>query len=355
MKTLLLATIILCGISKSHSQWDSLKLDLQKHIDTIHEVQSDGAKEFLTQELKSSLEYLFQQDGFFSEDFSELKYMLIRQSPDKAFNLVSWNYENSNGSMEYFGYIIQKEKKKGKYIFHELVDNKFMYRPRYPDNHTAEEWYGALYYDIIVTKAFNETYYTFLAYNGNGGCSKTKFLESMKISKNKISFGHKIYQIKNKKNKIEIVKRVFMEYKSEAYASLKYHKSNNRIIMDHCIPENSSLEGHYCYYSPSFSLDAYTWCTDKSVWVLHQDVVQTAGNDNGPGINPSDPENPVAVTPYIVQKDSKLDPCIPFGTEVAEQPATIKKRKKNKKPKKPEYLKEGNDSSILGSSKKKKK
>lgn len=70
--------------------------------------------------------------------------------------------------------------------------------------------------------------------------------------------------------------------------------------------------------------------------------------------SPFDAGNPNGPSPFATASTSKLDDCVPLGTQVTstQTPSNVKRKKKKKKKKNPEYLDRGNESSIMSQGKK---
>lgn len=131
-----------------------------------------------------------------------------------------------------------------------------------------DEWYGALYYDIIMTKKRRKRYYTLLGWRGQDAMETQKILEIINISRNdEVTFGSKMIEVDPKQKPQH---RYIMRYNAEVFATMRHEKRPERILMDHLVPRDENMEGIYQFYGPDLSYDAFTF--KKGKWILEKDV-----------------------------------------------------------------------------------
>ena len=193
-------------------------------------------------------------------------------SPDNKFLILNWATPQENGNHAYFGiivyedgnYTILKEGKIKKY----LLDQEILE----PDN-----WFGALYYKIILTTSRKQTYYTLLGWNGNSFSHNRKIVEVLSFPEpEKPQFGAKIF------DEPPLSSRVIFTYNKNASMALKYEKQkyipeNKKksveeevIVFDHLIPMGRNMGSSESQNVPSFVFDAYRW--DKKMWIFISDI-----------------------------------------------------------------------------------
>ncbi len=239
----------------------------------------------------------------FDYSFDSLKTVSRLNAPDNTFRIFTWILPKEDGTYEYFGFVHVKLEKKKKYLVYKLLDNSGNIES--PENQTlnADNWYGALYYDIVHYKHNNKNTYTLLGWDGNNRTSTKKIIEVLTFigSKRKPVFGYSMFR-----NYKKLTKRVIFEYSSKTSMALRYEKqyldnvvktnkkrkeSNRKvvrselrkdltymIIFDRLSPldprtrqEIPSLEGQYQYYVPETNIfDAFLF--QKGKWYFIKDV-----------------------------------------------------------------------------------
>ena len=169
---------------------DSLKY----YFSLIVTEKNDFEKEALNDKvLQCFREFLKLEDSFLHE-FDSLKNIGLINSPDNKIRIITWNLPYYDGTHKYFGFIQYKKSKKT-VLTYELKDNSD--RINTPEfailNHT--NWYGALYYKIIINKYKGNTYYTLLAADLNDILTKKKLVEILYFNRDNMPvFGKAVFK-----------------------------------------------------------------------------------------------------------------------------------------------------------------
>ncbi len=236
-----------------------LKSETDEEVEQHNQTFREEIKRAIEQELKFELDSI--------PSFGYLK------SPDKKFELYTWNTLKEFGVYEYFAFI---KFKKGPLL--ELKDNSNnLITPELKVTGT-DNWYGALYYDIIPVKnKKREKYYVLLGWDGNSENSVKKVIDVLHYNEklDVWQFGKKIFAPPFKD-----LTRFFLEYSVEVNASLKYHPKEDRIIFDHLVPLNKGLEGVFEFYVPDLSFDGFEFRKDYWYFIQNVDVRGKQSMDN---------------------------------------------------------------------------
>jgi len=247
---------------------DTLKI--MAHI--IMNGENENVKIKANNNFKITLKEVLEYERSFNYPFDSLKTISIKRSSDNNLRIFTWILKKDNGSYEYFGFIHYKNKSKKRYEVFTLNDKSDNIRRPENEQLDNDNWYGALYYDIIYIKKKGRKYYTLLGWDGNNDVSTKKIIDVMYISgKNKIKFGASIF--KAGKN---TTKRFIIEYNSTSTISVNYNKEDKRILFDNLIPMRKDLQGLYEYYVPDGTYNALEYKNGK--WILKDNV--TAYNAN---------------------------------------------------------------------------
>lgn len=223
--------------------------------------------------LRKVVQEAVNSEGCFDYPFEKVKYMSILTSPDEQFRIFNWNVPFDNQTHTYGCFVLWKEdEKKGIYNWAELndkVDDVDAVKNRYLK---ADNWLGALYYEIIVVKHRKDAYYMLLGWDGADGIINRKVIEVMEFTRKGLRFGAPVFDMPD-----ERPKRYIMEYAEEVSASLRYQKKEDRIVFDHLSPRSEGLGGNPAFMGPDLTFDAFI--LDKRKWRYESDVYVTMGKD----------------------------------------------------------------------------
>jgi len=160
--------------------------------------------------------------GSITYPFDSLKKMAKLTSPDGMFRIYNWNIPMSGSTNQYFCFLqIRSKENKNKFTILELRDRS----DSIPDpEHSilyCNNWYGALYFEIIPERSENGTIYTLLGWEGKNLSEMQKIIEIMTFNdKNLPLFGKKIFN----KYKDGGNLRVIFKYSPLATMTLRYEK-----------------------------------------------------------------------------------------------------------------------------------
>lgn len=220
--------------------------------------------------ISSNIHFLKKFENILSDNesydypFDSLKNISILKAPDNSFRIYTWILPAYNGSSyQYYGFLQFREKDNIKLFF--LNDSTEKIRDPENAELTHNNWYGAVYYKILLNKHSGKKYYTLLGWKGRNRLSTIKLIEVLSFTDSEPLFGDALFKM-NKKNK----KRVIFEYNAQAVMSLRYVRKKNMIIYDHLSPPKPSLEGQYFTYGPDFTYEGLKF--KKGKWIQYQNI-----------------------------------------------------------------------------------
>ena len=338
-------------------------------LDDLRSAGNNQDKKEANSNFKTKLKVVLQDKAALNYPFSKLTTVGIINSSDKKMRIINWNVEQDDLSHSYNCFVLYAGARQKKYIVTELLDKSFG-MPMHPEGSiTSDNWYGALYYQIIPVKKGSKTLYTVLGWDYNTTMSQMKIIDVIYFTGSVVKLGSPIFK-EGKTTK----RRVFFEHSKKAAMSLKYEEDRNRIIFNQLAPESPALAKLRSFYVPSFVFDAFI--LEGSKWIFKEDVivVNKEGNettrkiyvkneDTGEieekiiefqWVDPSDPNAPggankhVAVTPdnlegigngdsekprkqSRIKKKNKKDPRGSIFDDVDKKSSKRRQRKNNKK------------------------
>lgn len=226
--------------------------------------QDEERKQF-NQALKRVLKESLEEVGSFDYAFPKVKSLGILTSPDSNLRLFNWMVPYSNGTYDYECFAQVRFKNEVRLIVLKNLNEDSILSEK--SSYTADQWPGALYYELIEKKNQFSTYYTLLGWDGHNRLTNRKIIEVMRIKSNgTLSFGARIF----KSNRPNSQQRILFTYGDQNRMKLSYDETQDWIVFDHLSPPSSNLEGIYEYYGADFSFDAYKW--EKSYWRHFSDV-----------------------------------------------------------------------------------
>lgn len=233
----------------SHLKKDTVAENKRCINDSIYDVFS----EILQHEV--SLEY----------DFKNTAGLKKVVSSDKHIAVYSWCYVVDGERLAFNG-VVQR-RAKGMEVY-PLKSQLEAYVPTDNQVIDAENWYGALYFDIFPFRSKQGKTYVLLGWSQNNRYLTMKTIDVLWFDNGKLRFGLPVFEmLKN-----EFLARVVFQYNSEVSMTLLYEPQNRRFVFDHLAPVNSGFVGDYRYYAPDSSYDAYKKKTLQRKWVFYKNV-----------------------------------------------------------------------------------
>lgn len=279
----------------------------------------------LNEKFKIAFGKALEMDNAFDYPFSSLTTVGKIYSDDKLVRVITWNVQYEDLTHNYFSFIMKKDERRNQVNVIELKREKQHFGMIQHETVTNENWYGALYYDIIDVQRRNRTYYTLLGYDANNQRSAIKLIDVLYFTGKTPNFGYPLFESKEGKKR-----RVIFEHSKKATMSLRYDKERDKIIFDHLTPQSPGLKEFREYYVPDMSYDAYQW--NGSQWMLLEDIIAVNKEESnivelkaydkeldsvvtiptkGKWINPEDLNSPIdggrhqAITPDDLKQEEK--------------------------------------------------
>ena len=174
-------------------------VDLESRIYRLFQYMSgsstDREKETINQDIVKLMDEALNNPFSFDYPFDSLKYIGRIRSSDDRLRIYTWNLPYENGTHRYFGFIQYTPEKNDPPIVYRLTDNSEDIKDPLHAVLNENDWYGALYYEVIETKDKDDRYYTLLGFDFNNLFSSKKIIDVLYFDqKNKPFFGKQIFQ-----------------------------------------------------------------------------------------------------------------------------------------------------------------
>ncbi len=218
--------------------------------------------------------------GAYEHAFDSVRNVSRVTAPDNSFRIFTWTFRSNSDSFTFYGFIQfpdDAEREEKIVYLHDsssvLKDDEILDSDLSPDR-----WYGALYYDIIMTKRWRTRYYTLVGWDGYTSRSSKKLLDVISFDDEKITFGLPIFKMYSNRDPL---KRVIWEHADRAVMTLRYESRKNIITFEHLMPPTPMAKGEYSLYLPDGTYDYFRWKRGK--WVKDEmlfDNVRRPTRDN---------------------------------------------------------------------------
>ncbi|MFA6199655.1 MAG: hypothetical protein WC679_04530 [Bacteroidales bacterium] len=197
--------------SQNNETIKGFETQMKALVDLMCDAPTDNERFNANEKLIAIFDEVLPMEKSFHYPFDELKRISKLKSSDNRFRIFTWAVVSQDGSFENFGFVQSKNETSGEYEVYKLHDKSDeIFNPEFAkcDN---ENWFGAVYYDLITTKYEDRTFYTLLGFDGNSIYTKRKIIEPIvfKARSGKPEFGAS-YFYKDKERK-----RYIFEYNPE--------------------------------------------------------------------------------------------------------------------------------------------
>jgi hypothetical protein len=233
-------------------------------FDTLRKTTDDERKMKINHGLLSLFDEILSLDSSFYYPFDSLKNMGKIYSSDTLVRIYSWNLPLSNGTHKYFVYFQHLERKNGP-VQHVFLYNKSNNPPDSVQIYNSENWYGALYYQVLRNECESRVSYTVLGFRFNDYLTNSKIIDEIVFTETDIEFGSPVFRSGNKVNN-----RVVFEYSARVAMMLRYDSEHQMIVFDHLSPTEPQYKGKYQFYGPDSSYDGYR--NRSCFWDLEEDL-----------------------------------------------------------------------------------
>lgn len=196
--------------------------------DSIEKERFASCKVLITQLVKA-----LKTENSFHYPFDRLKSISILAPPDSSFRIFTWQLFVNDSTYRYYGAIQMNEPQLKLFP---LIDRSFeMDKSAVYDQLSPDNWYGALYYNLRQFDTREGRKYLLFGYDAFEFFEKRKLIDVLSMDKTgKPVFGAAVFE-KTTDKPGPPVKRMILEYSSEASVRLNWDEQYKMILFDHLI------------------------------------------------------------------------------------------------------------------------
>jgi len=213
-------------------------------------------------ELEKNMEHWLSSDEFNTEDLEAMPFLSVKTPEDKSFYIVTWQLIDGLNQHSYKGYIISTE---DGVVTKLNAENGGIPKNVAYETRGEEDWYGALYYNILETEVDKTKAYLLFGYDGHKEYEHRKVVDVLTFDQGKPIFGAEIFKVENEGRRDDIKNRIIIEYSNDANVSLNFKEHLDMITHDHLISRIGRIPGQGPTMLPDGSYIGYKW--DGKFWV----------------------------------------------------------------------------------------
>ena len=261
MRTLFIL-ITMIGVGDLAIAQDQLLIDLSYYGDIMVNAYEARHRVRAKVEFDQLIDTYVNEGHYKSDDWEAIEpYTRLQESEDESLVIVTYQVNTGDYPYEYGGYVIHNEKiTKLKHTSKLDPDSQYQ-------EYSAEDWYGALYYNLLPIQGNNMSYLIF-GYHYGKEFDKTKLIDVITFSDDgSITFGKEIFITRAEEGRDDIKQRFLLEYSSDTNATLNYNESIDMIVFDHLMPRMGQQAGQGNTYVPDGTYEGYLFDRGSYVYV----------------------------------------------------------------------------------------
>lgn len=199
------------------------------------------------------------KSGSYQQSFSELKWISAKADADHSFRIFTWQVEDEKGKFQQFGAI---QKKDG--TVYELKDKAQYEADMEYAVLDADQWLGALYYNIVETRTEKGKAWLLFGYDGGDGKNRLKLVDVLSFDgTGKPVFGAELFLISDGKRP-DAKTRVGLRYSTLANVNFNYNAAEEMIIHDYVVARMGIDPEGNAALVPDGTYTGYKW--DGRYW-----------------------------------------------------------------------------------------
>lgn len=240
------------------------ELSVQQKFKRLQKTMEDDLRVSINDSIHQEIKNWLKNEETFDYVLDTLKSIGYIKSDDNNIKIITWNLPMMQGYNRFYGFIQYKQKDEVKTV--ELKFNEDAQLNLGNAIVFSNNWYGALYYEIISTKNKGEDTYTLLGFIPNDLFTSKKVVDVLNISEEGlVTLGRPVFQTKE-----EMKNRLIFEYSARVVMKLSYNSKMDMIVYDHLSPSSPNYKGRFQFYGPDFSYDGLKF--EKGIWQEYQDI-----------------------------------------------------------------------------------
>lgn len=255
--------LLVCVSLSSYTQKNAL--DFYGDV-MINAIEPDH-KAYAATQFHKLLEKRLSQKNSFKDKLRDIQWISKMYPIDSTFRIISYQVEVDDHSFQSFGYV---QKSNGKLI--KLTDqSKELAEDAAFTELDQDNWFGALYYNILEFEFEGDTQYLLFGYDGYSEFDRRKIVDVVsEITDDSVLFGNEIFIKETEGVRADKMQRIIISYSSDSNVTLNYNPSLDMIVHDHLIARIGSIPGQGATHLSDGSLVGYRY--ENNQWIYTPDL-----------------------------------------------------------------------------------
>ncbi len=224
-------------------------------------------------------------DNSFYFPFDSFETISLIYPPDSSFRIFTWQLVLPKGNFRYYGVIQMRSSKIKIFPLYDASDTMTYHSQRLL---TSDNWYGAMYYNIIQKQVDGRSYYTLFGFEAADIITRRKVVDVLSFDNyGRPQFGEPFFFFKQQEDsshyaRTDTLTRFFIEYNYNASTILNYDPQLEMIVFDHVAPPTDKAKGATFSYVPDGTYEGFKWANNRWNWVEKVFTFAINENDNPP-------------------------------------------------------------------------
>ncbi len=211
----------------------------------------------------------------FKDEMKDIQWVSKMYSLDTSVRVITYQIQVAEDRFKSFGFL---QESNGTLIKLNAVNAELEDDIEYLDL-DPQNWYGALYYNIIESEIDGTTYYLLFGYDGYSKYDRRKLVDVLyKNEEEEWTFGSEIFEVQKEGERADVKKRILIEYSADSNVTLNFQSGLDMIVHDHLIRRIGSMPGQGATNLSDGSLVGYQLKESKWQYVerIFNDVLDEA-------------------------------------------------------------------------------
>lgn len=270
-KIYLAALLICCKLSGLQAQeYNPL---LKKYADSLRYCKIETLKYQYNDSFKALLKTILDDENSFNYNLDSIKQTIsVLESIDKKVKCITWVMTNEREEFTNFGVVLYKRKASAETKVFWLRDYIFNKADSVYEDFPADNWPGALYYQMYQFKWKKKDAYCVVGFNGKSSFMNRKIIDVLWFDKeDELHIGAPVFY--QSETDYTPRYRMFFDHADQTTMVLRFEPTKKIITFSNLVPSNPQMIGQRQYYIPDGRID-YFALTKKGKWIKHEGLTE---------------------------------------------------------------------------------
>lgn len=223
----------------TYADLSDIEMEISALGTTLHNDTSLSNRQYAANSIEALLQKSLEAENTYGYPFEEIVGISLLQPEDKRFRIFTWELYETPQSYVQYGIVQTNDGKV--YVLQDKSHE--MQRPEFGRN-KADNWYGALYYNLRAFETNNQTQYLLFGRDSYSLYEHRKVLDIIYFDHTgKPRFGNNVLKVKDGFGRMRTVNRFLIQYSAGVNVKLNYDEVQDMVVYDHLINGAGIVEG----------------------------------------------------------------------------------------------------------------